>query len=200
MLDTGQLDRIAAPPAGHFRRSVRLTGHRPISSAAAAQLVTYIDYLRSHILVTSRAREYELIADTGTQLLAALILAAFPNTAQADSSPSDHHDASTTALRRAVSYVDDNAHLPLSLADIADHVHMTPRGVQYLFRRHMDCTPMQYLRQVRLDLAHRDLQVGTPDRCTVAEVANRWGFSHQSRFAHYYKQAYGTSPHRTLKR
>lgn len=200
MLDPDQLDRVAATPERRAPGPVRLTSERPVSSGAGARLSAFINYLQRHVLVTAGVDASGLIADTGTQLLASLILAAFPNTAQAEPSSSDHQVASTATMRRAVAFVDDNAHLPVSLADIADHVHMTPRGVQYLFRRHLDCTPMQYLRQVRLDLAHRDLLRESPDRCTVAEVATRWGFAHQSRFAHYYQQAYGTSPHRTLKR
>jgi AraC-like DNA-binding protein len=200
MLATAQLDRIAAAPSSQITRPVRLTGNRPISPRAGAHLSAFIDYLLDHVFVTACVDECELIADTGTQLLASLVLAAFPNTAQAESSPADHHDASTAAMRRAITFVDDNAHLPVSLADIASHVHMTPRGVQYLFRRHLDCTPMQYLRKVRLELAHRDLQRASPDGCAVAEVANRWGFAHPSRFAHYYRLTYGTSPQRTLKR
>lgn len=200
MLDTDELNRVAGPSPSATTRSVRLTGCRPVSPGAAAQLSAYIDYLQEHVLVTARAHESDLIADTGTQLLASLILAAFPSTAQMESSSADHHDASTAAIRRAIAFVDDNAHLPVALADIASHVHMTPRGVQYLFRRHLNCTPMQYLRKVRLDLAHRDLLRASPEVCTVAEIADRWGFAHHSRFAYYYQQTYGTSPQRTLKR
>lgn len=198
MLEPGQLDRIAAPSAGPVERSVRLTSHRPLSPEAGTRLSAFIDYLRKHALAGAGVDEFGLVADTGAQMLASLVLAAFPSTAQTEPSHCDRHDASTAALRRAITFVDDNAHLPMSLADIAAHVHMTPRGVQYLFRRHLDCTPMQYLRKVRLDHAHRDLQRASPEGCTVAEIANRWGFAHQSRFAHYYRLTYGMSPRRTL--
>ena len=33
---------------------------------------------------------------------------------------------------------------------------------------------------------------------TVSEIANRWGFSQLSRFAHDYKKRYGQSPRETL--
>jgi AraC-like DNA-binding protein len=36
-------------------------------------------------------------------------------------------------------------------------------------------------------------------KTTVTEVAQRWGFAHTGRFAVLYRQAYGQSPHTTLK-
>jgi transcriptional regulator GlxA family with amidase domain len=68
-----------------------------------------------------------------------------------------------------------------------------------MFRRHLDCTPMQYVRTVRLNHAHRDLQAGNRMTVTVAGIARRWGFAHTGRFAASYRSAYGQSPHATLR-
>lgn len=40
---------------------------------------------------------------------------------------------------------------------------------------------------------------GDPERDTVTAVAYRWGFTSPSRFAVYYRQAYGIPPGRTLR-
>jgi transcriptional regulator GlxA family with amidase domain len=68
-----------------------------------------------------------------------------------------------------------------------------------MFRRHLDCTPLQYLRNVRLDLAHRDLLAAQRPEQTVAQIAARWGFMHTGRFAVLYRQTFGQSPHETLR-
>ncbi len=34
---------------------------------------------------------------------------------------------------------------------------------------------------------------------TVTQIANKWGFAHIGRFATYYRQVYGQSPHATLR-
>ncbi len=52
----------------------------------------------------------------------------------------------------------------IGLSDIAAAVGVTPRSVQYTFRRHLGTTPLEYLRRVRLDRAHRDLQAADPVR------------------------------------
>lgn len=112
--------------------------------------------------------------------------------------------AETTAaqpqtLRSAMMFIDENAHLDIGLSDIAAAINVTPRSVQYTFRRHLGMTPLEYLRRVRLDRAHRDLQAADPAVNTVMEIAGRWRFGHPGRFSMAYKEAFGTHPSRTLR-
>ncbi|HEX3546356.1 MAG TPA: helix-turn-helix transcriptional regulator [Mycobacterium sp.] len=102
-------------------------------------------------------------------------------------------------LRRAVAFIHDNAHGDIGLMDIAAATSVTPRSVQYMFRRHLGTTPLEYLRRVRLDRAHRDLQNADPANETVMAIACRWGFTHAGRFSTEYKRVYGTVPSRTLR-
>jgi AraC-like DNA-binding protein len=170
MLDPALLDQVAtAAPAAH-RGPVRLTGHRPHSPAAAA-----------------------------AQHLAATVLATFPNSALTDPTGTDRADAHPAALRRALTYIDDHADEPVTVAEIAAAAHITVRALQYAFRRHLDTTPLAHLRRVRLAHAHHELLAADPrDGTTVTQVAVRWGFAHPGRFAALYRAAYGRSPHRTL--
>ena len=87
----------------------------------------------------------------------------------------------------------------LSMADIAAACFVSIRAIQLAFRRHLDTTPQEYLRRVRLDRAHHDLMATDPAHASVTAVAYRWGFSSPSRFAAYYRQAYGHPPGRTLR-
>ena len=102
-------------------------------------------------------------------------------------------------LRRALAFIHDNAQTDIGLNDIAAVVGVTPRSVQYMFRRHLGTTPLEYLRRVRLDNAHRDLLAADPSVDTVTAIAGRWGFSHAGRFSIAYRQVFGTSPSRTLR-
>jgi AraC-like DNA-binding protein len=131
--------------------------------------------------------------------LAASVLATYPNTAHADTTSDHRRDSSEVLLRRATAFIDENAQTDISLNDIADALKVSPRAVQYMFRKHRDCTPMQYARRVRLQYAHLDLLGGDPTSTTVSEVARRWGFAHLGRFAASYRMAYGQSPHATLR-
>jgi transcriptional regulator GlxA family with amidase domain len=102
-------------------------------------------------------------------------------------------------VRRAVAFIDDNAHRDIALADIAAAVDITPRAVQYAFRTHLDCTPMEYARRVRLHHAHCDLVAADRWQTTVAAIAAKWGFAHTGHFATRYRETYGQSPHETLQ-
>jgi hypothetical protein len=62
-------------------------------------------------------------------------------------------------------------------------------------------THTAYLRRVRLEHAHRQLQAATPgDGTTVTAVTARWGYASPSRFAVLYRQTYRQPPSRTLRR
>ena len=102
-------------------------------------------------------------------------------------------------LRRAVQYVKQFAHRPIGISDIAAAAGVGPRALQLAFRRYADTTPWAYVRSVRLERAHQDLQLADPRRDTVLAIALRWGFSNRSRFSAEYRAVYGETPAATLR-
>lgn len=108
-----------------------------------------------------------------------------------------HRDAAPDAVRRAVAFIESNAHADISLVEIAAAACVTPRALQYGFRRTLDTTPMAHLRRVRLHHVRAELLEPTTGT-TVAQVAGRWGFFHLGRFARYYRDEFGENPARTL--
>jgi AraC-like DNA-binding protein len=140
-----------------------------------------------------------LVLGSAARLLAATALAVFPNTMVTETAAGDRRDARPATVRRAVSFIEANADIDITIADIARAAGVTARAVQLAFRRHLDITPAAYLRRVRLDQAHRQLQAADPEHDSVTAVAYRWGFSSPSRFATYYRRAYGVPPSRTLR-
>jgi AraC-like DNA-binding protein len=106
---------------------------------------------------------------------------------------------SPAVLRRAVAFIDEHADQDITVADIAATSFVSVRAVQLAFRGYMGTTPSEYLRKVRLERAHRDLSAADPARDSVTAVAYRWGFASASRFASYYRSAYGVTPSRTLR-
>src|SRR4030081_1617008 len=56
--------------------------------------------------------------------------------------------AQPQTLRRAIAFIDDNAHLDIRLTDIAAAIGVAPRAVQCKFRRHFVATPLGYLPRV----------------------------------------------------
>lgn len=104
------------------------------------------------------------------------------------------------AIRTAVEILEEEAHLPLTLASIAARCHVSVRSLQQGFRRHLGTTPMAYLREVRLRRAHQTLLKSDPSAVTVASIAYQWGFSNLGRFAAAHAARYGETPTETLRR
>jgi transcriptional regulator GlxA family with amidase domain len=105
------------------------------------------------------------------------------------------------AVRSAMAFIHDHAAEPIGLAEVAGAGRLSPRALQAAFRKHLGTTPLGYLRATRMGRVHADLQSARPgDGQTVSTIANRWGFSQLSRFAHDYKDRYGVSPRETLRR
>ncbi|MCU7724541.1 AraC family transcriptional regulator [Actinoplanes sp. KI2] len=104
------------------------------------------------------------------------------------------------AIRRVVDAVHDEPERPFSVSDLATIGGMSVRSLQEGFRRHLACTPMAYLQQVRLLQARETLRQADPRGSTVAAVAHRWGFAHLGRFASAYRERFGEAPSDTLRR
>lgn len=104
--------------------------------------------------------------------------------------------AAPRSVRRAIAYMQQHAHEPITIDDVAAAAGISSRGLQYAFRRALDQTPTEYLRNERLAGAHAELQQAAA--ASVSAVARRWGFASASRFAKHYRDAYGRSPRQTL--
>lgn len=199
MFDPDLLNRVASPARDVRGDRVRLLGHRPVSEQAARQLDAAIGFVRESVEPDTREVP-PLVASTAANLLASVVVSALPTNAVLDPCASDRVDARPALLRKSIAFIESHAQGDIALADIAAAVHVTPRTLQYMFRRHLDMTPMEYLRRVRLDHAHQDLQRGDPAETTVSMVAARWGFIHAGRFSGLYRRTYGCAPSVTLRK
>jgi AraC-like DNA-binding protein len=172
----------------------RFLGCRPLSPRAAAAWRATCVHLHNEVLPVFGNNP--LVVVNATQLLVATTLATFPNTALAHPTAADRRDARPRALRRAMTFIEDNAASDITAADIARAARVSIRAMQLAFRRHLDMTPMSYLRSVRLSCAHDDLKAGNS---SVTAIAARWGYARPSVFAAHYRAAYGVSPSQTLR-
>jgi len=102
-------------------------------------------------------------------------------------------------LRRALDYVHAHAREPIGTPEIAAAAGLSPRGLQQSLRRHLDQTPGELLRSVRLDGAREDLRRAERDETSVADIARGWGFGHLGRFSAAFRSRFGELPSDTLR-
>ena len=105
------------------------------------------------------------------------------------------------AVRRSVEYIEAHLAERITLADLAGYARMSPRSIQQGFREDLRTTPVAYIRDLRLQRVRADLMQAMPgDGVTVTDVAERWGFGHLGNFSVLYRQRFGESPSKTLRR
>jgi AraC-like DNA-binding protein len=176
---------------------------RPADDRQAQTWAVTRAYLAT-VLDDDAAVASSLLVGSASRLLASLLVETFPIAAVVPNEVErrDRRDAGRPAsLHRAIAFIDANPERDIGIGEVAAAARVSARAVESAFRRHLGITPTAYLRQVRLDHAHRELTEATDsDRLTVTEVSYRWGFSSPSRFSEYYRRSFGHPPSETLSR
>lgn len=200
VLDRSLVSEVAAAHVDEPSQPlIRFTGLTPTDPHLALTLGAAERFVHTVLSTPATADTSILLAAAG-RMLASAVLAAFPNALPQDDADDDPGDGHPALLHQAVEFIEHNAARDIGIGDVAAAVYLTPRTVQYMFRKHFDTTPTAYLREVRMKRAREELLASDRTIATVATVAARWGFAHTGRFAVHYRDVYGESPHETLRR
>ncbi len=177
---------------------ITFTSYLPRSAAAGARWRATVDQLSAHFPDEGDQPAH----DEATRLLVHTLLETFPNSVSIRGGrPAVDHagrDVSPSTVERASRIIEAHAYEDLGPADLARECGVSPRALQYAFRRHLGCTPQDYLRRIRLDLARQALRGGTSE--SVGDAAARYGFFNPGRFASDYRQVFDENPRQTLHR
>ncbi|GAB1811664.1 AraC family transcriptional regulator [Mycobacterium sp. MUNTM1] len=195
-VDADVLHKVAADWHTSLGQQTQFVNWRPRSRAAVRAWHRALDYVEATLASTDTAQQ-PLIAAGMAHLVVGALLECYPSNLTEQDPAGDL--AVPDSLREAVAFIHRHISEDIGINEVADAVHLTPRAVQYLFRRQLDTTPTEYMRRVRLGHAHQELVAVTAAASTVTEIAQRWGFAHTGRFAVLYRQTYGQSPHTTLR-
>lgn len=187
-----EIDPERSGPEVHFRSYV------PHSRAAAARWRATVDELAASLPDVSAV----LGPADATLLLGHTLLDTFPNDVvdgvTTIGAPRELYGGSPSAVRRALHVIEERAGEELTLEQLAGAVAVTPRALQYAFRKELGCTPQDYVRRVRVDLARQSLRDGSSP--SVGDAAARFGFFNPGRFASDYRQVFDENPGQTLQR
>jgi AraC-like DNA-binding protein len=102
-------------------------------------------------------------------------------------------------VKRAIDYIEANWEQPLTVEALAAATETSARSLFATFRKSRGCSPMAYVRHIRL-LRARDILSQPTSDTSVASVASRCGFNNQGHFAKKYFVRFGELPSETLKR
>lgn len=82
-----------------------------------------------------------------------------------------------------------------TLTDIERMSGLSARALQYAFKARFGCSPMDWLREQRLQLARHRLLLN--DYKTITQLAQECGFGTASQFSAFYKARFGVTPKQT---
>lgn len=99
-------------------------------------------------------------------------------------------------VHRAEKFMRANVAANIDLDSIAAHAGVSTRTLSAAFRRFRDASPMEWLRNHRLEQVRTRLLAG--EAVTVASAAAQAGFLHAGRFSQLYRDRFGESPNITL--
>ena len=112
--------------------------------------------------------------------------------AQSNRSPAPYYVKRVEDMFRA------NFENEISMDDIVNISGVSARTVFYGFQRWRGTSPMNYLRDLRLDAARKNLAKPIAGPKSVSEAALAVGFANFSQFSKLYKMRFGQKPSTTL--
>jgi AraC-like DNA-binding protein len=131
------------------------------------------------------------------RLIAALAFPILRHATKSDNVQANEHQL-RDSFDNLIDYIAANLDQPLSLTTLAGRSNYSRRALQYAFRQRMGCTATQWIRARRLDLAHQQLQTGSPDD-TVTSIAHACGYRSMGLFSIEFQQRFHIKPSQLLR-
>ncbi|MCB1298085.1 MAG: helix-turn-helix transcriptional regulator [Microthrixaceae bacterium] len=100
--------------------------------------------------------------------------------------------AGSARLYRAMRHMLEHLAEPMTVTEVAESVHVSPRALQASFRHELGTTFTAWLRERRLERAWERLLVDP--QATIADVALASGFGHLGEFSARFKAKFGMLP------
>lgn len=138
---------------------------------------------------------HRLVVSHIEQLVAATLLSVHAHN-HSDAAPARCGTVLPRHVRKVQEYLEAHAHEPIRAEQLAQVAGVSLRGLYAGFREFCGVSPMQHLKELRLERARAELLCGG---VTVAGVALRWGFGHLGRFSADYRQRFGENPSESLR-
>lgn len=170
-----------------------------LDAPAITPMLNFVKYLCATLDEDNALIGTALAVQAESYLLSSLLALAPHNHTQALQGDS-RRNLLPRSVRRAQEFMHSQAHLPLSMPDLCQHLGVSSRALQLAFQKCTGQSPMAYLRAIRLDKVHDTLlKVRLNDPMTISQIAAEYGFLHLGHFAAHYQERFGELPTQTRK-
>lgn len=104
------------------------------------------------------------------------------------------HNEHITFKSKISQYINLHLNEKISVDMLAKFMNVSPRTLFYLFKKHFNTTPIQYINYAKISSSILYLRMGF----SITQVSNLFGFSELSSFSRTFKKYTGLSPHEYL--
>ncbi|WP_444895070.1 helix-turn-helix domain-containing protein [Microbulbifer sp. SSSA005] len=94
-------------------------------------------------------------------------------------------------LKKPVEYIKNNYSQPITVEQLAEVASLSVSALERRFKKYLEKTPMQFVREVRLENSRRML---VDTQRPISEIAYRVGFPSHSYFSRHFKTMFGQLP------
>ncbi|PHV70824.1 hypothetical protein CS063_08640 [Sporanaerobium hydrogeniformans] len=164
-----------------------LKQHQCIHSKSS-KIFTYLDFINNYSLYCSKF-DYGLLQITKTLLMESF---QYLTTSRTQSLSSN---IPFTTLEKAQDYIDSNLHKKIYIEDIAKHCSISIRSLQYVFRKNLNTSIIEYINEHKIKLACHYLL----NHFSIADTANLVGMPDISHFNKVFKKVTGFTPSQLQK-
>jgi AraC-like DNA-binding protein len=133
-------------------------------------------------------------------LIRLTVLLLLPELRQLATGRSERHSSqpSPGQLGDLLAWIEAHLDQPISLSDLETQARCSRRTLQYQFRQRYGCTPMQWLRQRRLERARTRLNNPQPGE-GVWQIAQSCGYTNLSSFSRDFRAQHGLTASELLR-
>jgi AraC-like DNA-binding protein len=112
--------------------------------------------------------------------------------------PANQHRIAPRHVLAAERHIREHAQCAPTLSELAAEACVSVRTLSKSFQEYRGCTPMDALKEHRLQRVRAELLAAGPGE-TVSSVARRWGYANLGLFAGNYKKRFGEGPSQSLR-
>lgn len=178
------------------------TSHAPVwfdsgLSCTAEGISSIVETLNYLCHAYYNIQNWSFISASFTQYLIELILLKIPNN-YSEQLNAQRQQLVPGYIKKAQQYIQDNLHQAISLATLSQYCEVSIRSLQKGFSQYLQQTPVEYIREQRLERVHSALQQAV-DHQTVTDILLDHGIQSFGHFSTLYKKRFGCLPSHTLK-
>lgn len=169
------------------------TFHRPSERVCAPAYVspvemTLVGAILRFLRTVATGADRRVLAPMYLREIAYRLLQAEQCSRLLDAAVTEHESNPVTEVIR---YVRAHMSESVTVADLAEHVCMSPSAFAHLFREMIGMSPYQFVKGMRLDHARTVL---VEDARNVSEIAREVGYTSLSHFINEFKRQFGVTP------